>query len=264
MRWNLSSRVVRLWARYWRWLLAAALLAAFVALAVASRAGSALPAWDQHINEAFIAWRSPIRSRAFWLFTVIGDDALMAPLTAATGVLLWAWGRRTLAGAAAGGLIISWALVEMAKALVARTRPPQTVALIGQPNSQSMPSAHAVMSMVFIGLLVYALLSWSGGRHAIKRVGTIAGLLVAGAIGVSRVYLGAHWLSDVVAGWCLGGALLVVILSVAARWQRTRGPRALLRGVGPWVSKARWTLAGLLLLVLCGCAVLAGWLDPLL
>ena len=251
-------------ARYWRWLLAAALLAAFVTLAVVSRAGSALPAWDQHVNEAFLAWRSPIRSRAFWLFTLIGDDVLMAPLAAATVLLLWAWGRRVLAGAAAGGLIVSWALVEAAKALVARTRPPQALALIELPRSQGMPSAHAVMSMVFIGLVVCTLLRWAGARRGSKWAGVTVGLLVVGTIGVSRVYLGAHWLSDVLAGWCLGAALLVVILPVAARWERAGAPRALLRDAEPWAFKARWTLAGLALIVVCGCAVLAGWLDPLL
>jgi membrane-associated phospholipid phosphatase len=276
--------VVHRAAPRWWLVLAAAVVATFVALAVVSRAGSGLSGWDQHIYEAFIAWRTPVRSRAFWLFTLIGDDSLMASLTTVTVVLAWAWGRRAFAAAAAGGLIVTWAVEQTAKALVGRARPSQALALIDRPISQSMPSGHAVVSIVFIGLLVYALFRWTerrplGGDHgrssaagapvagravtALRWAGLIAAVPVVGMIGVSRVYLGVHWLSDVLGGWCLGGAFLIITLRVAARWELTGGPGSRLRYIGPWAARARWTLVGFVVLVVCGVAVLAGWLDPL-
>jgi undecaprenyl-diphosphatase len=264
--------VVRRVARYWWLFLVVALLAAFVALAVASRVGSGLSGWDQHVHDVFLTWRTPVRSRAFWLFTLSGDDVLMASLATAAVVLAWAWGRRALAAAAAGGQFATWAVMEVMKVLVGRPRPSQALALIDQPISQSMPSAHTVMSLLFGGLLVYALFRWSGRRRrlgvgrvaaVLRWVGLVAGVVAVATIGVSRVYLGVHWLSDVLADWCLGGACLIVTLRVAAEWELTGGPAARLRDVGPWARHARWRLAALVLLVVCGTAVLAGRLDPL-
>lgn len=256
-----------------RWLLfAAALLAAFVILAVLSRSWAGFSGWDRQVHDAFVGWRDPVRSRTFWLFTLIGNGWLMAALTTATVVLLWAWGRRAFAAAAAGGFLLSWGLTEAAKALLGRPRPLQELALIKQPVSQSMPSAHAVMSVVLVGLLVHALLRWSrrrelgvarGWRAACAWAGLLAGILVVGSVGVSRVYLGVHWLSDVFAGWCLGGAFLIVAAAAAARWERSGSPGGRLRTAAPWAAWARWTLAGLALLVVCGAAVAAGRLAPL-
>jgi membrane-associated phospholipid phosphatase len=255
-----------------RWFVTVLLLAGFLVLALLSRKTGALSGWDQRALDWMVAWRSPARSRALWLFTLTGDNALLAPLSATLVLLLWAWGRRSLATVAVNGLIVSWPLMEIAKAAVGRSRPPQALALIQQPGSDSMPSGHAVMSVVFLGLLLYALFRWAGrgeSRYAaragavLKWLGLAAGVIVAAAIGVSRVYLGAHWPSDVLAGWCLGGALLLSALGGARRWEETGGPRDLARDTSPWAPRNRWSLAAYLLCVVCGMAVVAGLLDPL-
>jgi membrane-associated phospholipid phosphatase len=264
--------VTRRLARHWRWALAAGLLAAFIVLAVASKQSAALSEWDQGISEAFRAWQTPVRTRAFWLFTLFGDDALLAGLTATAVVLLWAWGRRALAVVAAEGLIVSWGLMQAAKALVDRVRPSQSLALIDQPGSQSLPSGHAVMTAVFSGLLVYALFRWAErgrdspagrARAGAKWIGLAAAVLAAGTIGVSRVYLGAHWLSDVLAGWCLAGTFLTFILPMAARREAGGGPKGVARDAAPWAPRARWALVAYMAALVCGLAVIAGLLDPL-
>jgi membrane-associated phospholipid phosphatase len=253
-------------------LLAVLLLAGFLVMALLSRKTGALSGWDQHALDRLVAWRTPARSRALWLFTLTGDNALLAPLCATLVLLLWAWGRRSLATVAVNGLIVSWPLLEIAKAAVGRSRPPQFVALIQQPGSDSMPSGHAMMTVMFLGLLVYALFRWAGraeGRLAaragavVKWLGLAAGVIAAGAVGVSRVYLGAHWPSDVLAGWCLGGALLLFILGGARRWEETGGPRSLARDATPWARRNRRALVTYLFFVVCGMAVVAGLLDPL-
>jgi membrane-associated phospholipid phosphatase len=268
-------------------LLAAALFAVFVWLAASSGPGSALAGWDGRVNDAFMAWRTPGRSRLFWLATLLGDTPVFAALSFSTVVLFAAWGRRGRAAAVAVALLIGWGISEGAKAIVGRVRPPAADGLIALPGSHSMPSGHALTTLVFLGVLVYAAFRWSGPRRSAPgrgggaremragggRAGFAWGTLLvavvaAGLIGVSRVYLGVHWLSDVLGGWCLAGAWLAVFLSVVRVWAWAGGGSS--RAA---VFLARHAPAGrtvrvaavVFAVLLCAAALIAtGMGDPLL
>jgi undecaprenyl-diphosphatase len=215
--------------------LAATLFAVFVWLAASSGPGSALAAWDQRIANGFMAWRAPGRSHLFWAMTLIGDTPVLAALSFSTVVLFAVWGRRAQAVLVAVGLLIGWGISEGAKAVAGRSRPPAADALIALPGSHSMPSGHALTTLVFLGLLVYVAFRWRGRsapgaawRGAGLTWGALIGAaIVAGLIGVSRVYLGVHWLSDVLGGWCLGGAWLAVFLAIVRSWSQGAGRRRL-------------------------------------
>jgi len=110
------------------------------------------------------------------------------------------------------------------KSLVGRTRPPVSLHLVTE-NDASFPSGHATNSaavFLTIGFVaaMYAL------RGPIVRTATVlAAALLSGMVGISRLVLGVHWPSDVLAGWALGlsAALTVTItLSLLARLRRTR------------------------------------------
>ena len=112
------------------------------------------------------------------------------------------------------------------KQLVARARPPADVlAVVGNPPGFSFPSGHVVHYVVFFGAL--AVLSHHALRpSAVPDRRVRAGLLVVfgvsmvliALVGPSRVFLGAHWPSDVVGGYVLGGAWLVALLAAHQRW----------------------------------------------
>lgn len=260
------------------WSAVVVLLAAFTALACASRLVPALSEWDRHITELFVSWRSPGWTHAFWVFTLLADDSLMAAFAAATVFSLAAWGRRALAVTTAGGLAAAWAVMHIGKALAGRARPSDGVNLIHLPASQSMPSGHALISVVLAGLLVSLLLvRWNrrglsgGGRRgaastlACETVAVLGAAAFAGFVGVSRVYLGVHWLSDVIAGWCLGGAVLLVALWAGVRWRRAGGPRGRFGDVEPWAGpRTRIIVAVILALMVCGVGAVTAWIDPLL
>lgn len=105
-----------------------------------------------------------------------------------------------LVAALAGGLILS----ETMKDLFERERPAAAYRSFDVLNS-SFPSGHALLSTVtyltLAAMLAGALNDRRTGIYVLS-VGVVLALLV----GVTRIYLAAHWTTDVLAGWCLGGA----------------------------------------------------------
>ena len=107
------------------------------------------------------------------------------------------------------------------KVLVARPRPTaDLVRLYDSPESYSFPSTTAFFAATFLGMVGY--LAWQPRR----RVGIVMlGILLLLSSGLSRVYVGAHWATDVLGGWLLGGAWLLVLIALY-RWWLVRGPKA--------------------------------------
>ena len=76
-------------------------------------------------------------------------------------------------------------------------------------TSFSFPSAHAVLSLAFYGSIIYLLLRSSKSRR-VKFLGSVGLFIFITLIGFSRIYLGVHFLSDVTAGYFLGGLWLLI------------------------------------------------------
>lgn len=97
------------------------------------------------------------------------------------------------------------------KELIGRPRPEDTVVhQLLSPIGLSFPSGHAMVPMVFFGFL--GLMAWTYLQPGLKRtLGVVLTVLLVVLIGLSRVYLGVHWLSDVIGGWT--GGLLMLILT---------------------------------------------------
>ncbi len=102
--------------------------------------------------------------------------------------------------AAGGGLLWS----QFLKGVFERDRPPPDYRLVETLNA-SFPSGHALLATVFY-LTLGALLARAMPRRRLKAYVIGAALALAVLVGVSRVYLGAHWPTDVLAGWCVGAA----------------------------------------------------------
>ncbi len=94
------------------------------------------------------------------------------------------------------------------KALFARDRPMEQVI---PAHGYSFPSGHAFASTVFYGMLIYLVWRFTEKRWA-RALATVAGVLVILMVGLSRVYLNVHFLTDVVGGWLSGTAWLVASL----------------------------------------------------
>lgn len=123
---------------------------------------------------------------------------------------------RPFAGPLAAGVALQAVLVWALKAVIGRTRPWIALGLpapIGAPHDCSFPSGHAAGSFCLAVFLAVALpAAWPEGRGKVWAV-VAAGFVYAALVAASRVYLGAHFPSDVIAGAVLGG----VIGAMAAR-----------------------------------------------
>ncbi|MEU1370015.1 phosphatase PAP2 family protein [Streptomyces sp. NPDC005803] len=136
-----------------------------------------------------------------WLW----DPWTMRALIAVAVIVLWWRGARLLAAWVAVTSLVSSLLQQGVKAAVGRERPrwPDPV---DSAHYAAFPSGHAMTAMVSCGLLLW-LLRRSGTRPWIRRTAlAAAGISVLG-VGLTRLYLGVHWPSDVLGGWLLGAAL---------------------------------------------------------
>jgi undecaprenyl-diphosphatase len=153
-------------------------------------------------------------------FTALGGGGVLTVVTlAVVGFLALARRRHaaaTVAVAVLGGLVLSQAL----KWGFARPRPDlvphgQTV------YTQSFPSGHAMLSAV-VYLTLGALLARTQPRRRVKLYFiAVAGALTA-IVGTSRVYLGVHWPTDVLAGWAVGAGW-ALLCWLAMLWLQRRG-----------------------------------------
>jgi membrane-associated phospholipid phosphatase len=124
--------------------------------------------------------------------------------------------------ALAGGLMTVYVAVHLAKAGIDRPRPPASLV---DTSKSSFPSGHATYSTAYVTMALIAarVLPGIASRAAL----VLASLAVVAVVGLSRVYLHAHYWSDVVGGWGLGfgifGAFGAIALLVAHIRQNVRG-----------------------------------------
>ncbi len=99
-------------------------------------------------------------------------------------------------------LAINPALGLLFKELIQRSRPPIELALV-QESTFSMPSNHALIASGFYGMLLWQF-ALGIKNQKLKIASLVLGSLIIILIGFSRIYLGVHWLSDVIIGFLLG------------------------------------------------------------
>lgn len=152
--------------------------------------------------------------------TSLGSTSVLVLLTVASVGYLWLVGQRSAAlltvAAVAGGAILSAAL----KSGFSRPRP-DLVPHAVEVYSASFPSGHAMLATVTyltLGSLLAQVQSHNRARIYLIAWAIALSLL----IGVSRVYLGVHWPTDVIAGWCIGAAWALMCACVE-RWLQRRG-----------------------------------------
>jgi undecaprenyl-diphosphatase len=163
--------------------------------------------FDLAIRGAVHVWASPYLTYAMRGASLIGQSWFLIPLGLVLAVLLVRRGRRRAAVALAAAPIGAEFLVQILKAIFHRTRPEAFFGL-PQPENYSFPSGHAMTSVCFYGAVAAILATGSNRKAACWIFGIGTPLL----IGFSRVYLGVHYATDVLAGWAAGIVWLTAVL----------------------------------------------------
>jgi membrane protein DedA with SNARE-associated domain/membrane-associated phospholipid phosphatase len=175
--------------------------------------GDPIVRFDRVVDDYLHSHATPHLTAFFLVVTAFGSTVAMVLLGVVVAVLL-AWRRLwtllwTWIAAVAGSALIDWLL----KDIFQRPRPHFAHPLVVE-TSYSFPSGHAMESFVAYGMLAYlavlALRAWEA------RVGVICGAaLLVVLIGFSRMYLGVHYFSDVIAGYAAGGVWLSALITGA-------------------------------------------------
>ena len=208
----------------WRVLLVGGLLALLLTVLGAEVLDNVLDgAGVAGLDRPALSWVVEHRTSALTSFFVavstLGNTAVVATVSVVVvaGMLLarqWvSAGQVALAQLGAGALVVA------GKAAVGRQRPPEVTRLAVE-QTLSFPSGHALGTTVLAVTLVSVVWRYSrrwpyARRRSVRVFSAAVAALVASAVGVSRVYLGVHWVTDVLGGWLIGGTWAIVCLTVA-------------------------------------------------
>lgn len=175
--------------------------------------GDGVSGLDRPVLNQVLTWRNPSLDAALTGFTHLGGPLGMTIIASlVTAAMTWRWRRRTPLVIMVLGVAGALALTVVGKNVFNRARPPIVDAVPPYESSPSFPSGHALNSTVIAGLVAYLI-----GQHLLTRLARVLAGVVAGiwavAMGLSRVFLGHHWLTDVMFGWLVGLAWLGVMIT---------------------------------------------------
>jgi len=147
--------------------------------------------------------------------SLLGSGYVLLPITLAWSVVLWRRGQRTLAvslPAIGAGAALTLALLKWS---VGKPRPTL--------RGYGFPSGHVFGVTVFVVLAVYLLWAFDAPRR-VRRAAQALGILYVLVVGYSRLYVNAHWLSDVGGGLLAGILFALVMMLVMDRQIASSGP----------------------------------------
>jgi undecaprenyl-diphosphatase len=184
-------------------------------------------------------WLQPMQSPTGVAFarimTRLGNPLPLTVTVGLAAVVLGFAGSRAEAWIFGGGASGASLMVAVLKWIFHRARPDSGLSSV-LANSPAFPSGHAAMGVivyVFLGCLISLHFRSLGARLLIIGVSIILSLM----IGISRLYLGVHWFSDVAAGFALAGMWLAPMLGTVAIYHH-RHPSTVLGGRVWWHSLA--------------------------
>jgi membrane-associated phospholipid phosphatase len=182
-------------------------LLVFLLLAVAVHPSSAT-SLDAAVKAAVEAHRTPTLTGFFSFYTRLGSWLPLTLATLVVAAVLPSRGRRRAAVFVIAALVTSIVANVLLKYLFERPRPDVADAVV-QARGYAFPSGHAMESATFALALIVVAWPTRWRWPTTLLAGTFAVLM-----GISRIYLGVHWLTDVLAGWAMAVAVVCAVLLV--------------------------------------------------
>jgi membrane-associated phospholipid phosphatase len=207
-------------------MIAVSLSAVFAQVYESVVAADGVAGLDHPVLDTAKTVRSPVVDVLATAYTDIGGTVGM-PALALTVMVVLALRRRSwtpvilIVTAGAGSLLMTIA----GKQLIGRTRPPLVDAVPPYEYSASFPSGHSLNSVVIAGIVAYLIVLRLRSQR-VRTLTVILAALFAATMGLSRVYLGHHWLTDVLAAWSLGAAWLAMVITAHRLYLTARTHRS--------------------------------------
>lgn len=198
----------------WAWLAIVVALIAFASLAQEAREGG-INAFDR-LTLSILNAPTSFSTAPPWVqestrdITALGGFTVLALIATFAAAMMLQYRQRYQALIFVLTVILSQALTEGVKAIIARPRP----TLVSQHDivySLSFPSGHTTMSTV-VYLTLAAIVCRALRRPGARALALGAAICLTLAIGITRIELGVHWPTDVLAGWLLGSAIALVAI----------------------------------------------------
>jgi membrane-associated phospholipid phosphatase len=189
----------------WLWVLAST-LACFVCLAVVAHRAKHGTALDHAVLDWLIEHRYRGLTIAAIVITDAGSPVVMTLLAVAAAVVLWLRHSPRTGFVIVATLAVATGLSTLTKAVVGAQRPPRATQLLLEVDS-SYPSGHVTGTLALVGIV--AVVIGRGRSPAIRAALGVAVVAATALVALTRLYLGVHWLTDVVGGSLLGGAAVL-------------------------------------------------------
>jgi len=184
----------------------------FVGIVQAVVTSSAIVRIDIFLAKLMLAFYDPTLLKIFLYITTFANGEIIAFFLAMATVVLVLWQKPFFLYSLWLTVVGSHAFVFLGKILVQRARP--TGFSFYQEISFSFPSYHATLAVAFYGFITYVLLrTFAQWQH--RMVILFSGIVLIFLVGLSRMYLGVHYLSDVLGGYSVGVLWLIVGITVA-------------------------------------------------
>lgn len=179
--------------------------------------------WDLALARRIQSITIPGIGEVLTLVSVLGNGFVPWIMVVVAGLTLIRLGRRVEGLVCMSAVSLGWIMNRLLKLFIGRPRPTQAlVNITGNFSHESFPSGHVVFFVEFFGfLLFFAFVLLKPG--ALRRAALIVLGLLIGLIGLSRVYLGAHWPSDVAGAYLAGGIWLMLSIEVYRRIKARSG-----------------------------------------
>jgi undecaprenyl-diphosphatase len=182
--------------------------------------------WDVRVSKAF-NWDTFAPPGLFPLLrfiSVFGNSFTPYAMTVLTVIIFFVFRRRSEAAGLTMSVLGSAVINSTLKLLISRPRPSVSalVPVYRNTATQSFPSGHVTFYVCFFGFLFFVAYALLPRGSAVRRLALAVTALPVLLVGLSRIYLGAHWPSDTLGAYLWSGVWLAFSLEMYRRWKERR------------------------------------------